>query len=755
MKIEFVEIQNFRKLKSCHISFSENQTVFVGANNSGKTSAMDILILFLKKSKRKDITTTDFTLSNWSSINKIGDSWIDNNGDENPDFKIEPWLPLLPILDIWIKTDNSEIHYVNRLIPTLSWAGGNLGVRFCFEPKNDEKLEELYRDYKKAFDSAKELTKNESNLSLWPQSLKDFLDKDNLLHRYFSINAYILDPDKIEDPVDGVAFPQKLPKDSFVLDFEPFHGLFKIDVINAQRGFFDANTSDDAVTGNTVGNLSTQLRSYYDKHLNPSENPTHDDIGALIAIEKSTKEFDKKLKESFGSAISELETLGYPGFSDPEISLTSKVDPIDGLNHDSAVQYNISRIDDDSEQAQFSLPERYNGLGYQNLVSMVFKLIRFRDEWMKKGKAKKATENDDIVIEPLHLVLIEEPEAHLHAQVQQVFIKKAYEVLRNHKDLGESTTFTTQLLVSSHSSHIAHEIEFSCLRYFRRNSVVDKNDVPCATVVNLSKTFGPEDETAKFVTRYLKTTHCDLFFADAVIIVEGPAERMLVPYFIKNIFPKLDSLYLTILEIGGSHAHRLKPLIEDLGVLTLIVTDIDSIDKTGKSKIQPERKKEYKSGNNTLKDWLPKESDLDKLLDMKSAQKTSKNSLIRVAYQYPFNIHFTKDNSEEVIPYTFEDALVFSNIELFKSLTKSKGLIKKMSESLSEASVHKSAKAMFGALDSGKKAEMALELLYLKEPGELVTPYYISEGLEWLHEKLKSKNEEFLIKDDKCDEAKK
>ena len=61
-------------------------------------------------------------------------------------------------------------------------------------------------------------------------------------------------------------------------------------------------------------------------------------------------------------------------------------------------------------------------------------------------------------IEPLHIILVEEPEAHLHAQVQQVFIRKAYDVLRNHARLKEKKDFCTQLIISTHSSHIAHEL---------------------------------------------------------------------------------------------------------------------------------------------------------------------------------------------------------------------------------------------------------------------------------------------------------
>jgi predicted ATP-dependent endonuclease of OLD family len=171
------------------------------------------------------------------------------------------------------------------------------------------------------------------------------------------------------------------------------------------------------------------------------------------------------------------------------------------------------------------LPEDYNGLGYQNLILIVFKLMSFRDAWMRVGKAGKALSGDtkrSSLIEPLHLVLVEEPEAHLHPQVQQVFVRQAYSVLRNHEDLGDKPTVQTQLIVSTHSSHVAHERPFSSLRYFRRLPSRANADVPTSAVINLSEVFGPNDETEKFVIRYLRAVHCDLFFADAAILVEGP-----------------------------------------------------------------------------------------------------------------------------------------------------------------------------------------------------------------------------------------
>ena len=76
MHIAFVEIQNFRKLKACRVEVAKRETIFVGANNSGKTSAIHALILFLKRSRRRDFATTDFTLSNWLYLDQFGKQWV-------------------------------------------------------------------------------------------------------------------------------------------------------------------------------------------------------------------------------------------------------------------------------------------------------------------------------------------------------------------------------------------------------------------------------------------------------------------------------------------------------------------------------------------------------------------------------------------------------------------------------------------------------------------------------------------------------
>ncbi|WP_417591442.1 ATP-dependent endonuclease [Owenweeksia hongkongensis] len=708
MRIKFIQIQNFRKLQSCRIDFSEKETIFVGANNSGKTTAMDALMVFLEK---KSIKTQDFTLSNWKELNKIGETWCKETELSDEEKSIKKLEPFLPSIDLWIEVDDSELHYVSHIIPTLDWNGGLLGIRLRYEPKD---IEELIQEFSQAHKNSNQLLlEKKKSFKLWPKHFWDFCERK--LNTTFTLKTYLLDPDKVNEVQD-------LSDTNSAIDGDVLKGLIKVDIINAQRGFTDANTENTENT--SYRNLSTQLRTYYDKHLNPSIEPTESDLEALESINTAQEAFDKNLKESFTTSLAELEGLNYPGFGNPQIQLSTKVSTSDGLQHDSAVKYHLDE--------ELSLPERYNGLGYQNLISIIFKLIRFRDEWMRTGRS---VEKENDIIEPLHLVLIEEPEAHLHAQVQQVFIKKAYDVLRNHSDLEEMKNFSTQLVISTHSSYIAHQ-KFESLRYFKR---INDSALPTTEVVSLLAVFGnKEKETEKFVIRYLNTTHNDLFFADAVILVEGPAERILLPHFIKNFNSVLDSCYLTILEIGGSHAHRLKPLIEKLGIICLVVTDIDSMNNG--TKCQPELNKGHKTNNDTLKTWHPQKESLDELLNLNEDDLVKTDLPIRVAYQQKIDI-----SGEEIYPYTFEDAMVIENLETFKAMTGSTGLLKKMVDA-AQLSVKDAARKAYEEInDKGaKKAEFALDILYFEDPSKITPPIYIKDGLQWVADQL-TKDKQGLI----------
>lgn len=651
MKIQSVHIRNYRKLKNCHIDFGEKETVLVGANNSGKTSAISAIVGFLKNTDR--FTLKEFTATNWALINEIGEKWMENDSVDEALLSSHQWDTIVPSMDVWINVEDGEQYRVNHLIPSLStWDGKKVGVRGQYGPKDVKKLYTAYKETKtkaNVLESTEEWKKAGSP-ELYPRNLCDFLGKGLNLKEYFNVKYYIIDP--VLDPVEEDKV-QETPDHE--LDSNPFESLIRVDTILASRDFSDPGGQSDS----DIDTLSKQFQQYYKSCGLEDEELTSEGLNLLGGIAIANKTYDEKLKKTFEMPVGELKNINYPGFQNPEIKIRSKIQIEEAIKHDSAVQFAIQGME------QLVLPEKYNGLGYRNLISIYMKLIDFREKWLR-------TFNDGENIEPIHIVFVEEPEAHLHAQAQQVFVRKAFEALCNNELIKEHPWLNTQLVLSTHSNHIVNELDLNCMRYFRRVIGDGDSKIPISKVVNLSSTFGKdEEETKQFVTRYIRLTHCDIFFSDAVILVEGPAEKILVPNFLTKA--GLDSYYISVIEINGRHAHSFRKLIEKIGIATLIITDIDAaetkIGKDGKkhlSSVITSKGKGYKTSNPSIKNWLPEKEKIDDLLVLDEKEKIIGN--VKIAFQTSINVKWDKDTKDlvEICPYTFEDALIFTNLELFR-----------------------------------------------------------------------------------------
>lgn len=725
MKIESVHIRNFRKLKNCHIDFGNKETVFVGANNSGKTSAISAIVWFLKNNEK--FTLKEFTATNWALIDGLGDKWLATDPVDEALLNPHQWDDIVPSMDIWISIEDGEQYRVNHLIPSLStWDGKKVGVRGQYVPKDVTKL---YADYKGAKGEAKELEATEewkkaSSPVLYPKNLCDFLGKGTNLKDYFDVKYYIIDP--AIEPVEEDKV-QTTPDNA--LDNNPLEELIRVDAILASRDFSDPEGQSDS----DIDTLSRQFQKYYSS-TNPEEKVLRpDELELVNGIAKANETYDAKLTKTFENPVKELENINYPGFHNPEIKIRSKIQIEEAIKHDSAVQFAIQGM------SELALPEKYNGLGFRNLISIYLRLLDFRDKWLK-------TLSDGKNIEPIHLVFVEEPEAHLHAQAQQVFVKKAFETLCNNQIIKDNPWLNTQLVLSTHSNHVVNELDLNCMRYFRR--MLDTGDkIPVSSVVNLSNTFGSEDETKQFVTRYIRLTHCDLFFADAVIFVEGPAEKILVPSFLAKA--GLEAYYISVIEVNGRHANSFRSLINKIGIPTLVVTDIDAtetIQEDGKDcqkAVITAKGKGYKSGNPSVKDWLAGKEMIDDLLALDVKGKTVDN--VRIAYQTPIKVKWdkSKEGFTEICPYTFEDALVFTNLELFRQEElKKMGAITTIANLLKKSTSAENLQEMiFEKLEKKtgfQKADFANSLLYKDDFSELTAPAYIQDGLEWLKDCLDS-----------------
>jgi predicted ATP-dependent endonuclease of OLD family len=732
LHIASLNISNFRKLKQVRIDFEQDVTLLVGANNSGKSSAMECIAGF---TGTKSFSVSDIAITDLEQLNEMGAVW-EGSGNDRHKYSAS-WGDILPSLDLWIEADTTEAALLRPILPLLNDFTNKVGVQYRLFPRNGEALRESFCN---ARSEAIRLEKRATDLQegeppiFWPANLTDFLQKD--FAKYFVVQYHPLDPewsplsdqptsdqDKPEDESEATT-PNEPPAvepisdESPGLPSDPLAELLQVDFVNAQR--LSAGTEE--------ASLSQIVNSFYRSYLHDPSRSSDEDISAIAAALRAQGAFDVVLKAAFRNPLDEVRAVGYPGVGNPELVIRTDIDIANTLNHTSVLKYAAS-----ADAAPHSeLPETFNGLGYRNLVLMMFRLMSFR-------LARRADSQSPLTnrpAPPLHLVLLEEPEAHLHPQVQQVFVRHAHRALTG---IGDEL-LGAQLLVSTHSSHLAHELDFEAIRYFKRTPSSQSS----VQVVNLKDTFGKDKRTKQFVTRYLKLHHSNTLFADALIIVEGNAERLLLPHFLETTFPTLASNYIEIVEIGGAHAHRLKPLIETLGIPTLVITDIDAADPGNSSEqCAPQRNAGHVTTNSSLTSWLGSKPSLDELFKFESkeylhtGQETLEGSLVYFAHQNPREYNYKSLNGE-LIASTFEDAIAFDNLALFHA-EKGHGFSRKIFDA-ADAALERNdltslASTLFAALKSADKSRFALDALL--EQDALVPPSYVADGLTWLDDVLR------------------
>lgn len=769
MKLQAYRLQNYRRLRDVVIELDDEISIFVGANNSGKTSAVQGLYSMLRGEAKK-LELFDFSAALWAEIDAIGKT---DPGDEDAPKR----LPSI-LLDLWFRVGEDDLATAMSLLPSTEWDGKCVGIRVAFEPRDAYELVRKFHElHEKARNAAialaarrktggepaaevgadtVEVMAEASEYKPWPESLTKYLTKE--LSKEYTFRYYVLDERAFDGYLTKEADYEPLP-----LGKEPggaaiLKSLVRVDFLRAQRHLDDP----DAGSSDRAESLSRRLSRFYHRNL----EKRGDDHAALKALDTSEKELNFHLKEVFSDTLKRLAKLGYPGVNNPELVIRAALDPTTVLGQDAKVHYVIPGA------ATTQLPDSYNGLGFKNLVYMVVELLDLHEQW-KAEEDKRA---------PLHLVFIEEPEAHLHAQIQQVFIRNVLRLLEDAND--HATFFHTQLVITTHSPHILYERGFSPIRYFRR--VSDQLDHH-TDVRNLSlfKTGAADAPAREFLQRYLKLTHCDLFFSDAVILVEGNVERLLLPAMIESAAKRLRSSALTILEVGGAFAHRFQELIAFVGLTTLVITDLDSVTvKTDAEKAAAQgagvegttdgddedddlkpfeledddeaepggKKKSKKRGstchahvegavtsNQTLISWIPKKRSVAELWEVTAEQKTlslaeGSTAEVRVAYQTKVSVTVGSATAE-LCGRTLEEAFGLENADWCQAeANRAVGLKLKRAPSSPEELAEKLHDRVVGK--NFDKTRFALEVLASGPLNGWKVPTYIAEGLAWLEAKV-------------------
>jgi len=763
MKLQAYRLRNYRRLRDVAIELDDKISIFVGANNSGKTSAAQGLYSMLR-GDASSFELFDFSAILWAEIDNIGNA-------APGDLDTPKQLPAIN-LDLWFRVGDADLGVAMPLLPSTDWEGKCVGIRVSFEPKNPYDLVQTYRELRdKAMAAAARLAAKATagtaagaaaapgvgaagGYKPWPESLTKFLTKE--LTKHYGFRYYVLDERQFDRYKEKSAeySPQEMVGDR--RGDTILKSLLRVDFLRAQRHLDDPQGGGGTARAE---NLSSRLSKFYERNLEKRE----DDHQALQALDVSEKELNSHLKNVFSDTLEQLKKLGYPGVNNPDIVIRAALDPSKVLGQSAKVHYVVPG----GTEAQ--LPDSYNGLGFKNLVYMVVELIDLHERWSKEKDERP----------PLHLVFIEEPEAHLHAQVQQVFVRNVLKLLEENHE--HQSVFQTQLVVTTHSPHILYERGFSPIRYFRRVSAEMEHHTD---VRNLSRFKVGEDEkeALAFLQRYLKLTHCDLFFSDAAILVEGNVERLLVPAMIESCAPRLRSSALTVLEVGGAFAHRFRELIEFVGITTLVVTDLDSVlvkapgaagaaapadgqeeeeddlkpfeveeDKeiaAGEGGADPGVKKASKKGgktceahapnavtaNQTLISWIPKKRTVEELWAVGEAEKVHAfedgKAHVRVAYQTKVKVTVGQSTAE-LCGRTLEESFGLDNADWCQDEKNSSvGLrLRAAAKTPQELATGLHKRVTSKSFD---KTRFALEVLASGPLNGWKVPAYIAEGLTWL-----------------------
>lgn len=280
--------------------------------------------------------------------------------------------------------------------------------------------------------------------------------------------------------------------------------------------------------------LSRLLKKMFDDEIKDNKENSKE-----ISIVEKTKKFNQSLINESESKIKQaneyiknkmLETVGSVFGQSTNIQF-SEIN-LDRIINSLRLMFfpNIGEIDIEKYR---NISE--NSLGYNNLlyIATILAEIELNDE------------ND------FKIILIEEPEAHLHPQLQVKFIKYI-------EKLVEQENKNIQIIITTHSTILASSVSIENIIHISENKA--KNLINAINIKNINL----EAKKVKFLNRWLDVTKSNLLFAKGIIFVEGISEAILLPELAK----------ICLNEYNEKHKLKIPESLEEAGVSVINMNGI-------------------------------------------------------------------------------------------------------------------------------------------------------------------------------------
>lgn len=537
MKIKTIHISNYRKICDAEINMEDNITVVAGANNSGKTSLVELFNSVFGKVKGKmccdDLSAVE--CQKWSGIiyPRFLDSFTAGKTKEDV---------ILSLCELVSPSATPEGAIV---MPPIE-----MKIQVDYNKQADDIRN--FADYIMEFDPS-----NTSFYFLYRYALSDSLFRKTLDAEYEKFatrfNKLIGDKDKDKDAVriikemlvllysnsceETVYFSDKSYKNIVDMDMSSFKNLFNYHNIMAGRTLDDENSDRTRVLSKNMIDIASQeddwkdlIRSLPDQIIQPIQE-------ARIQSKVRAASLDT-LRDTM-EAISKTNG-GQAGNIIIDMNVTEE-----------AVHALLKNITSAKYQADdHYLRESSQGLGYSNLIYIHLQLEKF-----------KKTIDPFIV----NFFVIEEPEAHMHPQMQNVFAQYLFDYYNQEKGI--------QGVLTTHSHEVVRIADISQLRVLRQ---VDPFKCDIFDLRKFQTSIKSNKELLVFYDFFYSINFPDIIFADKIIMYEGDTERMLIKHVLRSKeFELLRNQYISFVQVGGAYAYNYKPIIDFLGIKSVLITDLD------------------------------------------------------------------------------------------------------------------------------------------------------------------------------------
>lgn len=536
MILKKIKIMNYRQLQSVELDMQESLTVLAGPNNSGKTTLISVLKgMFCDKKLGFSYSDIPISLSSmWldktvpvfqeimleydkeKGVQKIIDEMADND-KLSKDYTIDNFRAQI---QVDYDPDNDNIQYFADYLMDLDDTKHSFYFIYTYEPS----ITAFEKGLNERYDRMAARVRDIENPGCIEKDTKFYFLKEELLRIY--CNAV----------VEKCYFCNSNYKNENSMEVAAFKSLFNFQNIPAMREL-DDNESDSS---KGISKRVIALLKDNDTWVEATKK-LPDLLMADIEDSGAKKEIKNSSIKSLDDTIRDISKTSGGHIGKLQLEMDVKEQDVEEfIRRITRAKYDVEGL---------LLNEESQGLGFSNLIYLHMRL----EEFYKSIDKNK-----------VNVFFIEEPESHMHPQMQNVFIRflKNYYVDKK-----------LQGLITTHSNEIARMVGLDSLRVIRqteksKSELFDlskfRNSIKKKKIENL------DDESefllANFFDWFFEIGYSELIFADKVILYEGDSERLYIRKLIKlPEFSALNDSYIAFIQVGGAYAHNYLPMLRMLG----------------------------------------------------------------------------------------------------------------------------------------------------------------------------------------------